>query len=321
MDIGSGKGYLGQYITRQYGLDVIGIDSSDSNTHGARERNHKLLNKWEGLSKHSMNIQQSHVQSENQRETFKEMYIKRAHKMKKRQTFVKPADEVTQASLDPVLLSNGVMNMQHGGSQSEDLEVPASSKLEDNGASCLHNHQSKRLLDECNRKDMNMQHPDSQSSGSSFEIRDTHCEDGIINDFQNINIYSDEDNKDTSSKKGKTIICSSNCTLPNISTKSQETNADIEQSIDSNCDCDQNINLTHNNKRHEQNKSTLSGASFCPVTAFVELDTSLTSMVSKKSEELRQHLHTENEVVSSSTTTSRDIGNNVEYNHHFSIQI
>uniref|UniRef100_H3BAQ3 Methyltransferase like 25 n=1 Tax=Latimeria chalumnae TaxID=7897 RepID=H3BAQ3_LATCH len=42
IDLGSGKGYLGSFLSMQYGLKVYGIDSSSTNTHGATERNRKL---------------------------------------------------------------------------------------------------------------------------------------------------------------------------------------------------------------------------------------------------------------------------------------
>ncbi|XP_018602735.1 putative methyltransferase-like protein 25 [Scleropages formosus] len=42
VDVGSGKGYLCSFLSLRYGLRVYGVDSSSSNTHGARERNRKL---------------------------------------------------------------------------------------------------------------------------------------------------------------------------------------------------------------------------------------------------------------------------------------
>ncbi|RVE56723.1 hypothetical protein OJAV_G00223950 [Oryzias javanicus] len=42
IDVGSGKGYLSSFLSLQYGLQVYGIDSSSTNTHGAQERNRKL---------------------------------------------------------------------------------------------------------------------------------------------------------------------------------------------------------------------------------------------------------------------------------------
>ncbi|NXF08051.1 MET25 protein, partial [Smithornis capensis] len=46
IDIGSGKGYLSSFLSMQYNLKVYGIDSSNSNTNGAHERNRKLKKHW-----------------------------------------------------------------------------------------------------------------------------------------------------------------------------------------------------------------------------------------------------------------------------------
>jgi len=55
LDLGSGKGYLSQYLALQYGLKVIGVDSSHSNTQNAIKRNERLLKAWGGLVKKSHN--------------------------------------------------------------------------------------------------------------------------------------------------------------------------------------------------------------------------------------------------------------------------
>lgn len=61
MDLGSGKGYLSQYLALQYGLKVIGVDSSDSNTQNASKRNERLLKAWQGLMKKSQNDKVEHI--------------------------------------------------------------------------------------------------------------------------------------------------------------------------------------------------------------------------------------------------------------------
>ena len=53
LDLGSGKGYLSQHLALQYGLNVIGVDSSDSNTQNAAKRNERLLKAWKGLGRKS----------------------------------------------------------------------------------------------------------------------------------------------------------------------------------------------------------------------------------------------------------------------------
>nr|XP_004650208.2 methyltransferase-like protein 25 isoform X1 [Jaculus jaculus] len=46
IDVGSGKGYLSSFLFLKYGFKVYGIDSSNTNTHGAKERNRKLKKHW-----------------------------------------------------------------------------------------------------------------------------------------------------------------------------------------------------------------------------------------------------------------------------------
>uniref|UniRef100_A0A2K6M0Q5 Methyltransferase like 25 n=1 Tax=Rhinopithecus bieti TaxID=61621 RepID=A0A2K6M0Q5_RHIBE len=46
IDLGSGKGYLSSFLSLKYGFKVYGIDSSNTNTHGAEERNRKLKKHW-----------------------------------------------------------------------------------------------------------------------------------------------------------------------------------------------------------------------------------------------------------------------------------
>ena len=43
MDIGSGKGYLSQYLALHCGLTVVGVDAQEINTLGAETRNRKVL--------------------------------------------------------------------------------------------------------------------------------------------------------------------------------------------------------------------------------------------------------------------------------------
>ncbi|XP_038144355.1 methyltransferase-like protein 25 [Cyprinodon tularosa] len=52
IDVGSGKGYLSSFLSLRYGLQVFGIDSSDTNTHGAQERNRKLKKFSRAYQKH-----------------------------------------------------------------------------------------------------------------------------------------------------------------------------------------------------------------------------------------------------------------------------
>ena len=53
MDLGSGKGYLSQCLALQYGLKVVGVDSSNDNAQYAARRNERLLKVWAGLVRKS----------------------------------------------------------------------------------------------------------------------------------------------------------------------------------------------------------------------------------------------------------------------------
>ncbi|XP_032445094.1 putative methyltransferase-like protein 25 isoform X1 [Xiphophorus hellerii] len=70
IDVGSGKGYLSSFLSLQYGLQVFGIDSSSTNTHGAQERNRKLKKFSRAYQKRSKAAQtQAEPQSSPQMET------------------------------------------------------------------------------------------------------------------------------------------------------------------------------------------------------------------------------------------------------------
>ncbi|NWS68030.1 MET25 protein, partial [Crotophaga sulcirostris] len=51
IDVGSGKGYLSSFLSMQYNLKVYGIDSSNTNTNGAHERNRKLKKHWKAYQR------------------------------------------------------------------------------------------------------------------------------------------------------------------------------------------------------------------------------------------------------------------------------
>ncbi|XP_069158797.1 probable methyltransferase-like protein 25 [Procambarus clarkii] len=55
VDLGSGRGYLSSSLVLQYGLNVVGIDSSKSNTSSAVIRNDKLQRHWEKLKQSEWN--------------------------------------------------------------------------------------------------------------------------------------------------------------------------------------------------------------------------------------------------------------------------
>lgn len=63
IDVGSGKGYLCSFLSMQFNLQVFGIDSSSTNTHGAQERNRKLKKFSRAYKKH--NHEKNHEPSNN----------------------------------------------------------------------------------------------------------------------------------------------------------------------------------------------------------------------------------------------------------------
>ncbi|XP_074914198.1 putative methyltransferase-like protein 25 isoform X2 [Buteo buteo] len=68
IDIGSGKGYLSSFLSMQYNLKVYGIDSSNSNTNGAHERNRKLKKHWRAYqSRGRANLKSQRLEKANDR--------------------------------------------------------------------------------------------------------------------------------------------------------------------------------------------------------------------------------------------------------------
>ncbi|XP_063997703.1 probable methyltransferase-like protein 25 isoform X2 [Pogoniulus pusillus] len=77
IDIGSGKGYLSSFLSMQYNLQVYGIDSSDSNTNGAHERNRKLKKHWKAYqSQGRANLRTQRLEKTNNRPVESEIKCK-----------------------------------------------------------------------------------------------------------------------------------------------------------------------------------------------------------------------------------------------------
>ncbi|XP_059153991.1 probable methyltransferase-like protein 25 isoform X2 [Physella acuta] len=51
IDFGSGKGYLSTDLARKHQIPVVGLDSSDNNTHSAQRRDARLAKRWNILTK------------------------------------------------------------------------------------------------------------------------------------------------------------------------------------------------------------------------------------------------------------------------------
>ncbi|KAJ9584028.1 hypothetical protein L9F63_021632 [Diploptera punctata] len=58
VDVGGGKGYLSSFLSLYHGLRVLGVDSSQVNTHGAIKRTRKLERVWTGLCRRADMLKQ-----------------------------------------------------------------------------------------------------------------------------------------------------------------------------------------------------------------------------------------------------------------------
>ncbi|XP_056133718.1 methyltransferase-like protein 25 [Lampris incognitus] len=73
IDVGSGKGYLCSFLSMQHGLQVYGIDSSSTNTHGAHERNRKLKKFSRAYQKRSKAARNQKTATETAQDEFTEI--------------------------------------------------------------------------------------------------------------------------------------------------------------------------------------------------------------------------------------------------------
>ncbi|CAH2277647.1 Hypothetical predicted protein [Pelobates cultripes] len=61
IDLGAGKGYLSSYLSMRYDLKVYGIDSSHTNTDGAKKRNRKLKKYWQVYETNTSKTSRAHT--------------------------------------------------------------------------------------------------------------------------------------------------------------------------------------------------------------------------------------------------------------------
>lgn len=57
LDIGSGKGYLGTFLSLKYQLNVVGIDCSESNSTNALSRSRKFMKYWNGILRNKTKVE------------------------------------------------------------------------------------------------------------------------------------------------------------------------------------------------------------------------------------------------------------------------
>ncbi|NXT84907.1 MET25 protein, partial [Zapornia atra] len=103
IDIGSGKGYLSSFLSMQYNLKVYGIDSSNSNTNGAHERNRKLKKHWRAYqSRGRANVKSQRLEQANDRLVASEIKRKASDKkLLNNDSSLQSQDQVTVQDLAP----------------------------------------------------------------------------------------------------------------------------------------------------------------------------------------------------------------------------
>ncbi|XP_054055538.1 probable methyltransferase-like protein 25 isoform X2 [Rissa tridactyla] len=103
IDIGSGKGYLSSFLSMQYNLKVYGIDSSDTTTSGAHERNRKLKKHWRAYqSRARANVESQRLEKANDRPVQSEINCKAiTEKLLNKTSSLQHQDQVTTQDLAP----------------------------------------------------------------------------------------------------------------------------------------------------------------------------------------------------------------------------
>ncbi|NXH12938.1 MET25 protein, partial [Bucco capensis] len=103
IDIGSGKGYLSSFLSMQYNLKVYGIDSSNTNTNGAHERNRKLKKHWRAYqSRGRANLNSQRLEKAKERSVERELKCKAVHeKALNNDSSLQSQEQVTLQDLVP----------------------------------------------------------------------------------------------------------------------------------------------------------------------------------------------------------------------------
>ncbi|NXN38744.1 MET25 protein, partial [Rhinoptilus africanus] len=103
IDIGSGKGYLSSFLSMQYNLKVYGIDSSNTTTNGAHERNRKLKKHWRAYqSRARANVESHRLEKANDRPVQSQINCKATNeKLLNKTSSLQHQDQVTIQDLAP----------------------------------------------------------------------------------------------------------------------------------------------------------------------------------------------------------------------------
>ncbi len=104
--MGSGKGYLCSYLSMRFNLQVFGIDSSSTNTHGAQERNRKLKKFSKAYQKQNKATRKQTLDSEDERK----QHSRNFENSDGIKNFITEEEESFEAQADTSALSKQVTN-------------------------------------------------------------------------------------------------------------------------------------------------------------------------------------------------------------------
>lgn len=118
IDLGSGKGYLGSYLSLRHGLNVVGLDSNSSNTWSAVRRGKKVRKHWPSLVQQGEENAKA-VKDETARDQCLKLVLKR--RSTKRKMKAKNAKETLDSPPTVLPDSSYQMNSDSTNSEIEDL--------------------------------------------------------------------------------------------------------------------------------------------------------------------------------------------------------
>ncbi|KAM6385223.1 putative methyltransferase-like protein 25 isoform 3-T3 [Alca torda] len=132
IDIGSGKGYLSSFLSMQYNLKVYGIDSSNTTTNGAHERNRKLKKHWRAYqSRARANVESQRLEKANDRPVQSEINCKAINeKLLNKTSSLQHQDQVTIQDLAPSCGFTGIATSE----TSKQTEVDLASRTQSDGS-------------------------------------------------------------------------------------------------------------------------------------------------------------------------------------------
>lgn len=131
IDVGSGKGYLCSYLSMRFNLQVFGIDSSSTNTHGAQERNRKLKKFSKAYQKPNKATRKQTLDSEDE----SKQHSRNSENSEGIKNFITEEKESFEARADTSALSQQVTNDLSASDNA--AECPLDPNDSDSGSSFL----------------------------------------------------------------------------------------------------------------------------------------------------------------------------------------